>query len=117
MKKLTIELAQAALIRAIRTMAQVALTMITVGATISEIDWANLASVVFVAGVYSILTSILTGLPETATDGTMLVDTSDPAKDIYRLELNQLENLGEKTFIRLKVDSNATLSSTNGTSK
>lgn len=50
-------------IRAIKTVCQVALSYITIGAAISEIDWKNLASVAIVAGVYSLITS-LAGLPE-----------------------------------------------------
>ena len=54
----------AALIRAIRTFAQTAVAMITVGAAFSDIDWIKLLSVSGVAFVASILTSLATGLPE-----------------------------------------------------
>lgn len=57
------EWAKAAGIRAIKTFAQTAASMITVGAAISEISWGYVGSVAIVAGVYSILTS-LAGLPE-----------------------------------------------------
>lgn len=50
--------------RAIKTMAQTAVSLITVGATMSEIDWATVGSAALLAGVLSILTSIATGLPE-----------------------------------------------------
>ena len=50
-------------VRAIKTVCQVALSYITIGAAISEIDWKNLASVAIVAGIYSLITS-LAGLPE-----------------------------------------------------
>lgn len=53
----------AAGIRAIKTIAQTALGFITVGMTVGEVDWKNLASVAIVAGVYSLITS-LAGLPE-----------------------------------------------------
>lgn len=55
--------AKAAGIRAVRTFAQVAGSMITVGAAISELDWGYIASVAVVAAIYSILTSVA-GLPE-----------------------------------------------------
>ncbi len=55
--------AKAAGIRAIRTFAQVAGSMITVGAAVSELNWGYIASVAVVAAVYSILTSVA-GLPE-----------------------------------------------------
>lgn len=54
---------KAALIRAIKTAAQVALGMMTVGMAASEIDWLNMASVSAVAALYSLITS-LAGLPE-----------------------------------------------------
>jgi len=54
---------KAAGIRAIKTVAQTATSMITVGLAISDVDWAKVASVAIVAGVLSILTS-LAGLPE-----------------------------------------------------
>lgn len=54
---------KAALIRAIKTAAQVALGMMTVGMAASEIDWLNVASVSAVAALYSLITS-LAGLPE-----------------------------------------------------
>ena len=50
-------------IRAIKTIAQTALGFITVGMTVGEVDWKNVASVAIVAGVYSLITS-LAGLPE-----------------------------------------------------
>ena len=50
-------------IRAIKTVAQTAVGMITVGAAISEINWVYVASVSAVAGVASLLTS-LAGIPE-----------------------------------------------------
>ena len=54
---------KAAGIRAIKTVAQTAVGMITVGAAISEINWVYVASVSAVAGVASLLTS-LAGIPE-----------------------------------------------------
>lgn len=61
-------------VRAIKTVCQVALSYITIGAAISEIDWKNLASVAIVAGVYSLITS-LAGLPE--LDGQEAEDGPD----------------------------------------
>ena len=54
---------KAAGIRAIKTFAQTAASLITVGALISEIEWAVVFSAAAVAAVYSLLTSIA-GLPE-----------------------------------------------------
>lgn len=49
--------------RAVKTMAQTALSMLTVGQAVIEVNWINVASVSIVAGVVSVLTS-LAGLPE-----------------------------------------------------
>ncbi len=54
---------KAALIRAVKTIAQSAVSMVAVGAAISEVDWLRVLSVSAVAGVLSLLTS-LAGLPE-----------------------------------------------------
>ena len=54
---------RAAGIRAIKTMAQTALSFVSVGALMSEIDWMMVGSVSLVAGIYSMLTSVA-GLPE-----------------------------------------------------
>lgn len=54
---------KAAGIRAIKTVAQTAVGMITVGAAVSEINWTYVVSVSVVAGVCSLLTS-LAGIPE-----------------------------------------------------
>ncbi len=44
--------------RAVRTMAQTALTMITVGQMLTDVDWIGIASISITAGVASVLTSI-----------------------------------------------------------
>ena len=54
---------KAAGIRAIKTFAQTAASLITVGALVTEIDWAMVFSAAAVAAIYSILTSVA-GLPE-----------------------------------------------------
>jgi len=55
-----------ALIRAVRTFAQTALSMLTVGQAFLDVNWVNVLSVSRVAAIYSLLTSIATGLPEAA---------------------------------------------------
>ena len=108
--KLTKEWAIAAAIRAIKTVAQTALGMFTIGVAFNEVNWGYVVSVSLVSGVYSLLTS-LAGLPETKTDGTILVDTSNPDKDIYRMELNDdISKLAEKSSVRFAVNPNANLS-------
>ena len=54
---------KAAGIRAAKTMAQTAVAMLPVAATITAVDWQTVAGTAALAGVVSILTS-LAGLPE-----------------------------------------------------
>lgn len=54
---------KAALIRAIKTIAQTAVGMIAVGAGLHEVNWIYVASVSATAGILSLLTS-LAGIPE-----------------------------------------------------
>lgn len=59
----TIKWCKAAGVRAIKTMAQTAVGMIAVGASMSEVNWAYIGSVSLVAGIISVLTSVA-GIPE-----------------------------------------------------
>jgi hypothetical protein len=54
---------KAAGVRAVKTMAQTALSMLTVGQAVMEVNWVNVLSVTATAGIISILTSI-GGIPE-----------------------------------------------------
>lgn len=54
---------KAAGIRALKTLCQTAVSMLTIGQAVMEVDWVNVLSVSAVAGVISLLTSIA-GLPE-----------------------------------------------------
>ena len=101
----------AALIRALRTMAQTALSMLTIGMAISDVDWLKLLSVSIVAGVISILTSFATGLPEATTDGDAILTTENEEgsvvmgvkldKEMSEDYLNELK--GRKTLtLRIK---------------
>ena len=54
---------KAAWIRSVKTMAQTAVSMLTVGQAVLEVNWVNVLSVSAVAGVISMLTSVA-GLPE-----------------------------------------------------
>ena len=44
------------------------------------------------------------------TVGTLRIDHSDPVKDIYRIEIDDLDGLIKKKHVILKVDNNADLS-------
>lgn len=60
---MTKEWFKAAGIRALKTMAQTAISMITIGQAVLDVNWLNVLSVSVVAGVLSLLTSVA-GLPE-----------------------------------------------------
>lgn len=68
-KEYWIKWLKAAGVRAVRTMAQTALGMFTVGMAMEEVKWSYVASVSLVSGIYSLITSIA-GLPEVETDDT-----------------------------------------------
>lgn len=57
------EWAKAAAVRAVKTFCQTALSMLTVGQAVIEVNWLNVLSVSAVAAVISLLTSVA-GLPE-----------------------------------------------------
>lgn len=54
---------RAALIRAVKTVAQAAVGLIPAAATITQVDWKTVAGCALLAGLVSLLTS-LAGLPE-----------------------------------------------------
>lgn len=54
---------KAAGVRAIKTMAQTALSLFSVGQVLTEVPWQVMVSASIVAGIYSLLTSVA-GLPE-----------------------------------------------------
>lgn len=108
--KFTIEWLKAALTRAIRTAAQVALGMFTVGMAVNEVQWMQVLSVAAVSAIYSLITSIATDLPELdkvslAPDGSLTIDESDP--DVYGMFVNlgdkSLEEVSKKKQIVLEV--------------
>lgn len=55
---------KAAVIRGIRTVAQSALASIGTAAVLGDVNWLMVGSAAALAGVLSILTSVVTGLPE-----------------------------------------------------
>ena len=61
---MTKEFWKAALIRAIRTIAQTAVATIGTTMVMQDVDWIMVGSASLLAGVLSVLTSIATGLPE-----------------------------------------------------
>jgi len=58
------EWVKAAGVRALKTFCQTGLTMITVGQAVSDVDWLGMLSISAVAAVASVMTSVITGMPE-----------------------------------------------------
>ena len=58
----------AAGVRALRTLAQTAIATIGTTAVLEEVNWPVVASASVLAAILSILTSIVTGLPEVTYD-------------------------------------------------
>lgn len=69
---------KAAGIRALRTFIQVILAVWTAGQLITEVDWKFLLMSAFSSAVYSILTSILAGLPEVNLTDTLYALDNEP---------------------------------------
>lgn len=93
----------AAGVRAVKTFFQVLVSVWVVGARIESVDWVAALSVAGGAFVFSIITS-MAGLPELKTDGTMTINTSDPKKDVYSLELNSpVADLANKSIVSFTV--------------
>ena len=46
-------------VRAVKTMAQTALSLFTIGQAVTDISWTSLVSISLVSGLYSVLTSIV----------------------------------------------------------
>lgn len=61
---MTKEFWKAALIRAVRTIAQTAVATIGTTMVMEDVNWIMVGSASLLAGVLSVLTSIATGLPE-----------------------------------------------------
>lgn len=102
---------QAALIRALRTVCQTALSMLTIGMAMSDVDWLQLISISIVAGIISILTSFATGLPEATTEGTLLINTdADDASALMGMNFDEevdrdlIEKIKEKGTVTLRVE-------------
>ena len=72
---------KAAGIRSLRTFIQVILATWTVGQLITEVEWKFVLLSAVSAAVYSILTSILAGLPEVALTDTLYALDNEPDEE------------------------------------
>lgn len=75
------------IIRAVKTFAQTAASLISVGQIMSEINWKVVLSAALVAMIYSILTSIV-GLPEVPA-------ANMESEDLIDTEYKEVEDLKE----------------------
>ena len=103
-RHLTKDLLTAALIRAIRTFCQTLAGLITVGAAMDEVNWIHIISVALVATILSFLTSIAAGLPETANDGSIVLD---PETQQCKLEITNQKKFANNEPMRFTVDPEA----------
>ena len=83
-EKMTNEFVQAMLIRAGKTAAQAILSLITVGAAIDSFDWKVIISIAATSFVYSCLTSIAFGLPETNYQGELSFSQDDEDEGVVK---------------------------------
>jgi len=100
--------AKAALSRAVRTMAQIMLTYITLGAVTKDINWKEMVSAGVVAFCYSILTSVVKRPPESKDipdGGTIVLSNPEYDGDIGHISfklnhgIDDLEDGSKVTFL------------------
>ena len=73
---------KAAGLRAIRTVAQTFISAIGTTALLSEVDWKIVFSTAALAGIVSILNSIVTGLPEIEVEDTYNEELSEDNDEV-----------------------------------
>lgn len=69
---------KATAIRACRTFIQAILAVWTAGTVITQVDWKVVLLSAFSAAVYSVLTSIMTGLPEVDYEKHIYMSAEEP---------------------------------------
>lgn len=94
----------AALIRATKTAAQVMLSMITVGAAITSFDWIQILSITATSFVYSILTSVVFGIPEGEYQGSLSFSKTEAKEDNVVTPVLKIDIPGNELLTRNNIN-------------
>ena len=78
--------------RAFRTFLQVILAVWTAGQLITEVDWRFVLLSAFSSAVYSLLTSILAGLPEVSYAESLYALENNPNEDVDDFDDEEYED-------------------------
>lgn len=87
MKELYIKWTKKTAIKALKTAAQTAVSMITIGQAVTDINWQSVVSISLVAGLYSVLTS-LASLPKNEKELEQFTRDDDDRSDDAPIELD-----------------------------
>lgn len=82
----------AAGVRAFRTFLQAILAVWTAGQLITEVDWRFVLLSAFSSAVYSLLTSILAGLPEVSYAESLYALENNPNEDVDDFDDEEYED-------------------------
>lgn len=102
--RFTVDFIVAALIRAIKTMAQVTLSMITIGVAITGINWPEVLAIAATSGVYSLLTSISFGIPEGEFQGSLTFSKVEEPEGNVVAPVLKFDIPGDELLDRSKVN-------------
>lgn len=88
-----------ALKRSLWTFAEVIVVMVPIGMSVGDIDWSNVLGVAIAASIVAFCKSIVAGMPEYGTDGTVMMnDTTCEVK--FKIGEDVIK---DKKSVRLKV--------------
>lgn len=91
MKELYIKWVKKTAIKALKTAAQTAVSMITIGQAVTDINWQSVVSISLVAGLYSVLTS-LASLPKNEKELEQFTRDDDDRSDDAPVELDPVSD-------------------------
>ena len=91
MKDLYVKWAKKTAIKALKTAAQTAVSMITIGQAVTDINWQSVVSISIVAGLYSVLTS-LASLPKNEKELEQFTRDDDDRSDDAPVELDPVSD-------------------------